>query len=483
MCISAPNSGPIQRWAATAALCLVAASCALGPDFERPAPPQVKSFLSEHEATGVPAQAPAAPASPHGAWWKPLGNPAIDALVDESLRRNPGLAASEASLRESRELLQAGYGALIPNLDLGASATRQLPSAFRTGTALPVPAYTLYSALASASYVVDVFGGARRQIEALGADVDASRESAAATRLALEGSVVSAAIAVSTFEEEEKSLQPLRAARAEELRLIRVEETAGLVPYSVVDTAVANLANAEAALQAVENEEAAARHQVAVFTGRYPGEFDAPLPRFGEIADAPLAPEIVPSMLVERRPDVLVAEAQWHAACAQVGVSTANLFPNVSLSASAGNANPDWSRLSGAQSRFWSAGVNLDLPVLQAYANWHRREAAIAAWDEAQAQYRSIVLNAFRQVADALQTRSHDGTILAIRVEQRDSARRTLAAARANYSAGRASHFDLLESEVAAAQAEVLYVDARAQYLQDEVALTLALGGTSEAAE
>ena len=191
--------------------------------------------------------------------------------------------------------------------------------------------------------------------------------------------------------------------------------------------------------------------------------------------DLPLS---LPSELVRQRPDILAAEARLHAASAEIGVATAALFPSLTLNGECtGTGTNQWSELGEQQGRFWSSNGALSVPVFQGGSAWYGRKAAIDAYQAAQADYRQVVLNGLQQVADALRALQHDAEALRAESDSAAAAREALQLTQANYRAGLADYLAVLTATNQLQTAQIGYVGAVAQRLQDTVALFVALGG------
>ncbi|HVN42139.1 MAG TPA: efflux transporter outer membrane subunit, partial [Steroidobacteraceae bacterium] len=332
-----PSTPRTPRLATTVtAVLLVCASCAVGPDFVRPSAPRVETYLpGTAPATTVVAEGRAqhfaSETTVPGEWWTLFGAAALDRSVSEALAGNQTLAAASANLRQSEDALRAGYGVYFPSVsaDLGASRQRATPA--RLGASGPSSIFNLFTLSGSVGYLLDVFGGARRQNEALGAEVDVQRNLARAAYVTLTANVVNASIARAAYRAQLIATRQLIEAATEQLGIAEAQAEAGTAPYTAVLSLRAQLAGLQASLAPLELHAQQADHLLSVLAGHPPTEWsppDIPLETFALPQDLPTA---LPSSLVRQRPDVLEAEARLHVASAEVGVATAQLFPTLTV--------------------------------------------------------------------------------------------------------------------------------------------------------
>ena len=460
-------------------LALTLAGCAVGPNFQRPAPPKVDSFAppAAAKAQSADAQRIVQGMDIPGQWWTLFHSEALDAIVRQALANNADVAAAEAALRQSRELLYAQRGALLPTVGLDLNATRARNSA----TIAPPLAdnssiYSLYTAQVSVSYAPDVFGGIRRQIEAAAARAEAQKFQTEAAYLALTSNVVQAALLESSLREQIAATREIIAAETRLLDLMRKQHDAGQISGADVAAQQTALAQAQQSLPPLEKQLAQQQDLLAVLGGRFPAEGPG---RTFEISDLTLPHDVpvgLPSALVERRPDIRAAEANLHAASAQVGIAAAARLPNITLTASGGSIAGDLAGLASSPNLFWTLAGGVTQPIFQGGALAHQQKAAQAGYDQARAQYRSTVLQAFQNVADALQALRVDDEALAAATEAERSGARSLAIAQKQVQLGEVSAVSVLNAEQAYRQASIALIQARAGRYTDTVALFQALG-------
>jgi NodT family efflux transporter outer membrane factor (OMF) lipoprotein len=471
---------------APALFALALAGCAVGPDFERPAPPSVQSYTD----TTLPAQTESTAGSAGAAqrfaagqaipaqWWTLFRSEALDGLIRQALADSPTLAAAQATLRQAQENLRAEVGVVSPRVDAGASAERQRFSPARIGQPnAPSTVFNLYNASVAVTYTFDVGGGWRRELEAMRAQVDYQDFQLWGAHLALTANIVTGAIREASLRAQRQALEEIEALQQKELDILEQQFRLGGARRTDVLRQRAQLVQTRAALPPVEKELALARHQLAVLAGRFPGQ--AGLPEF--TLDALELPEqlpvSLPSELVRQRPDILAAEALLHQASAQIGVATANLYPRITLSGSYGtlaNSAPD---LFGAGKGVWSVGASVLQPLFHGGELTARRRAAVAAYDQAAALYRETVLRAFQNVADALRALEIDARTLRLQTEAAAVARHTLELTQKEFRYGATNYLALLDAERQYQQTRISLVQSQAQRYADTAALFQALGG------
>lgn len=464
------------------ALMLALAGCAVGPKFASPEPPKVDRY----GVTPPPAEV-GAPDVPGGAvqklqagqavqekWWTAFGNAELDKRVEEALAHSPTLEAARASLKQSQEALRASKGAWFPAVDAAAGVSRVKESAASGGTGTP---FTLYNASVNVSYTIDLFGAVRRGVEL-------RRSQADYQGWLLEGASLSLASNVATASFREASLQEQIEATTEVVKLLQEQSDLAAKQYAIgvksqgdLLAVQSQLASAQAALAPQRQALAAVRNQLAVLLGRMPSEGGVQgggLDGYQLPAEVPLS---VPSELTRQRPDVLAAEAQLHAATAQAGLATANLFPQITLGGSYGSSATETRDLFKEPTTGWSLGLNLLQPVFHGGSLRAQKRAAEAGLDAASATYRASVLNAFRDVSDTLNALQYDAEALQAQSQAEQAASKSLDLVKASYRIGSASYLQLLDATRQWQQARIGFIQARAARLSDTAALYAALGG------
>jgi NodT family efflux transporter outer membrane factor (OMF) lipoprotein len=463
-------------------LSLLLAGCALGPNYTRPKAPAVSHYANGADpaetvsAHGV-AQRFAAGARIEADWWRLFDCEQLDSVIDAALRANPGLEAAQATLRQSQDNLRSGYGIFYPQAQAVAGATRQRFSPLKFGSGASPSIFNLFTLSASASYALDLFGGERRMIEGLHAQVDLQRATEQATWLALTANVVNTIVARAAYRAEVDATNELIELQRQQVGLSRVQASAGTAPYSNVLSLASQLAATQATIPQLEQRLAQSEDLLATLVGHVPAEWAPPDIGLAQLTLPEELPVSLPSQLVRQRPDVLLAEATAHSASANVGVATAALLPSLTLTGSYGANSTTAGQLTAAGGRAWDAGAGLTQPLFEGGTLWYRRKAALEEYRAAAALYRQVVLAAFAQVADTLRALEHDAAALRAQDEALEDARQALHLVQANYQAGLATYLEVLGADAQYHQAMINDLQTVALRYQDTVALYVALGG------
>jgi NodT family efflux transporter outer membrane factor (OMF) lipoprotein len=464
---------------ALAGLAALLCGCAVGPNFHTPAPPAAAVYAPG----GTPADLSADQRLHPGqmvdpAWWRAFGSADIDALVDEALRANPDLKSADAALRQARELLSAQRGAFWPTVGLDYEGQRAKTSAALSPvTADNASLYSLHTAEVDVSYAPDVFGAVRRATEAAKAGADAQRFQYDAARTSLITNVVTAAIQQAALRGQLDAAQRAVAAGRDILSFTRRQADLGALGQADVAAQETVLAQAEQAEPPLRKALAQQQTALAILLGREPGQGAPPAVSLDWIVLPTDLPLILPAQLVRQRPDVRAAEANLHAASAQVGVAVAARIPNISLSAAAGGAGLGLQDLLTHGDDFWTLTAGVTQPVFAGGALLHRQRAAEAALDQAKAQYKGTVLAALKAVADCLDALRIDAAALDTATTAEAAGRRGLDFAQRQLALGQVGALAARNAEQAYAQEEGSLVNARAARYTDTAALFQALGG------
>jgi len=476
------NRCVICAMALAAGLALLAGACVVGPDFKRPAPPTVGTYLPPEPAAPRP-ESPGPPESPAAEavqrvelgrqiparWWELFRCARLDDTLREAIAASNTLAAARATLAQAKEAVAAARAALYPQLDLGAGARRG-----KAGMGATANAFSLGP---TASYSLDAFGGTRRRVEQEAALADDQRYQLAAAYLTLTGDAVTTAIAIASTRLQIATVEDLIKNDQKNLSLVEREFNAGKVARSEVLTAAAQLEGDRTQLPSLHQQLSVSRHALAVLAGKAPAEGSPPDFEVAEFTLPDVLPASLPSELVRQRPDILAAEAQLHADSAAIGVATAQMYPSITLSASLVQESMALARLLAAASRTWSAGGSLDAPLYRGGALAAQRRAAVDAYDAQLAVYRQTILQAFGQVADVLSALEHDAELVSASRRALDIAASSLALQRSSYAAGKTSALQLIVAENTYSEARLGNVRAVSQRLADTAQLFIAVGG------
>ncbi len=464
---------------------LLLAACEVGPNFLRPAAPTVprytKSPLPKQTASadvvGGAAQHFIKDRDIPGAWWQLYRSAPLDQLITEALKSNPDLDAAQAALREAQENVYAGEGALFPTVSVNGSATRERISGASSGLPGFSPRLSVVTASLDISYAPDVFGGARREVESLRAQAQYQRFQLEATYLTLTSNVVTAAVTDAELRDEIAATQEIIDVESQQLRLMRHQLTLGATSGAAVLAQEAQLAQTRASLPPLQKQLALTRNQLAALTGRFPSEATTVAFNLATLHLPKTLPVSLPSNLVRQRPDVRAAEAQLHAASANIGVAVANELPQFSITGGYGSVASSFGRLFSPSAPVWNIGGSVLEKLFDGGELLHKRRAAVAAYDQAAALYRGVVLSAFQNVADALRALEFDAKALKSQAAAESAAKASLDIARRQFQIGAIDYLTLLNADRTYEQARINLVQAEANRFADTAALFQALGG------
>jgi len=461
-------------------------ACTMGPDFRSPDPPATGLYLAEDQPTNlVAANIPGGETQRivqnldiPGQWWAVFHLRPLNDLIERSLTANPDIHAAQAALRAAQFNARAQRATLFPTLQAGVGASQnQVSNVLSPPTASGDFIYSLFTVGFTISYTLDLFGANRRAIESLEALAEAQCFQLEAAYLSLASNVVAAAIQEASLRAQIEATQRIIAAQRETLDILRRQEGLGAVTGADVAQQEAALAQAEATLPPLQKALAQGRNLLATLSGRFPSV------RIGEhfeLSDLVLPPDLplsLPSQLVEQRPDIRAAEATLHSASAQVGVATANQFPQITLNAGFTPTSIVFNQLFLPGQLSSVAGASILQTIVDGGALAAKKRAAQAALEQADAQYRSTVLTAFRNVADVLRALEYDALALQAAVAAERASANSLTIARRRLELGDTTYVVVLAAELSYRQTLLARVQAQANRFTNTAALFQALGG------
>jgi len=458
-----------------AALLVLLAGCAAGPDYvkptiELPATWQVEAPWRESRPDD---------ASPKGAWWKRFADPQLDALQQQALARSPTLELAAARLAQSRAVLAGASAGVLPQLGLSERAVRQKISANRPLTNYNASNFATvqndFALSMAVNYEVDLAGRVQRQIEGARASAEQAGADAENTRLLLTTDLATAYFALRAVDAELNVLDRGIALQRRALELVRARHELGAATGLDVAQQQALLDTTLVQLDVLRRQRGLFEHAIATLTG-------TPAPGFALASDAretavPPIPIGVPSDVLERRPDVAAAERAMAAANAQIGVVRAAYFPSVTLGGGLGVDSRTLSTLFEAPSVLWSLGVS----AAQVLFDGGRLDASVdfarAGYAATQANYRRVVLQAMQEVEDGITGLAALERAAAQAEAATASASRVLSMATARYEGGASGYLEVITAQQAQLNSERQATQLRGQRLLTAVFLVKSLGG------
>jgi NodT family efflux transporter outer membrane factor (OMF) lipoprotein len=480
--MSRSNSRHARRAAAVwlgAVLAAGLSGCVAGPSFVAPAAPTASRYTADAPPTPSAGDTSLDSTLPQPQqWWTLLNSSRLDSTIRQALAANRSLDAARATLAEAQSNSDAAQSGRYPHVDLDAGAGRQKYGAAFLGPQ-HLPPFSYYSIGPAVSYTFDFAGGVRRTIEQQRAMTDYQQHELDAAALSVSGNVAMQALAAASARAQIDNLATLLADDRRNLQLVQDSFTEGAATRVDLLNAQSQLANDETLLPPLRRDLSVASHALSLLLGRTPADWSAPDFTLDEFALPARLPLTLPSELVHRRPDILAAEAQLHAATAAVGVASANLYPQIGLTASASLQANTLQTLFDASSAAGGVAGSLTQPLFDHGALRARQQAARDAMHGSLANYQQVVLRSFAQVADALEALDQDQELLSSEQGAVAIAAENLALTRESFSAGNSGVLQVLEAQRQNQQARIGLVHAQSQHLQDTVQLLLALGGQS----
>ncbi len=456
---------------------LLLAGCEVGPDFVTPAAPPVTGYLPGTSASGDGKQRVTALDIP-GQWWRTFRSRSLTALVERAIKQNADLQAAQAALRAARENGTAQRGVLYPQVNTGYNTTGGKASAdISPPLSNNSQYYSLTTAQVTVSYQPDIFGLNRRQVESADALARAQRFQVEATYLTLTSNVVLAALQEASIRAQIDATKQIIKIETDLLSVLRRQLSAGQVANADVLVQEAALAQAQQTLPVLDKQLGQQRDLLTALAGQYQNDAVAETFDLKSFKLPSALPVSLPSTLVEHRPDVRMAEANLQSASALIGVAEANRLPIVSLSAEFGQNPSNLVRLFSPSETFYTLAGNVAQTVFDGGTLLHKQKQAEAEFDQAYAQYRSAVIGAFQNVADALRAIQADARAEKAAQAAQTAAQKSLDISRQQLAFGAVSNIVLLTAQQTYLQSALVLVQAQASRFSDTVALFQALGG------
>lgn len=464
-------------WMLFSALALSA--CTVGPNFKPPPPPDTQGYAAAGDEPPPAEQRIALGARIEGDWWAQFHSTALDNLVKSALDNNQDIAAARARVAQAQEQVDAAHAALLPSLTFGTTAGRQ-----KYGKALfgpldfVIPPFTYYTVGPSISAPLDLFGADERALEERTAYEEYQKDELDAAYLSLTANIATQALIAAAARAQLDVVNDIIANDQRNVDLVQTALDDGLATRTQLLTAQTQLATDKTLLPQLRQEESSARHALAILVGRQPAQWAPPALTLSDFTLPSEIPASLPSELVHRRPDILAAEAQLHAASAAIGVATANLYPNVTLAGTLTQQALTPGNLFRGAAAAWSIAANLTEPLYDAGKLRAEQRAAVDGYQASLADYRQVILRSFGEVADGMQALANDTEQFNSQAAAAQTAATARDLVRRSYTVGNSGILDVLDAERSTAQAQLGVSRAQAQRLLDTARLYMALGGT-----
>jgi len=459
------------------------AGCTVGPNYQRPATPVPPAYAE------AAAQAATLDDSNLASWWHGFGDPELDRLVNRSIAQNLDVETAAARIREARAREAVAGAAALPQIDAQASASRQrisenaipVPPGAGSGGGgtfgLPGSEFSTFRVGFDASWEIDLFGRTRRSVEAARARTGAAVWNRRDVQVSVAAEAANAYLTLRTLQQRIAIAEAEVARQQRSLRLVGARVRGGLVTGQDLAQQRSQLATAQSAIPPLKAQADAQVHALGVLTGEVPEALIAELAPAAALPLAPAVPAGLPSDLLRRRPDIRAAERNLHAATADIGVATADLYPRFSLSAAPALVSTALASLLQWGSRSYSASASLDWPIFNGGRTRGNIAVANAQQEQALIAYRKTILTALQDVEDALSNVDNDGRQIASLDAAHNAAARAESIARSRYRGGLVTYSDVLQAQASRISLENQLIQARGSLAHDTVALFKALGG------
>jgi NodT family efflux transporter outer membrane factor (OMF) lipoprotein len=453
-------------------------SCAVGPDFVKPAAPTNQTYTSENNLKHFGSQHINQNKPVSAIWWHEFYSPELNSVMEQGTQNSYTLVSMQETLEQAKEMVNAEKGQLWPQISLDVAAGRQKYGVALFGPInISIPPYTYYEIGPSINYLLDVFGGTRRTIEKQQALAEYQANEFNAAYLSLTGNIAAGSLSIAIINAQIKTTKEIILDDKNNLNLINNAFRLGSATKTEVLSAQSQLTNDETLLPTLYQQLSVARDSLNILVGSIPANWQPPnfqLKNFKLPQELPLS---FPSELVHTRPDILASEAVLHAACADIGIATANLYPSITLSAATLQEALLPHNLFKASANAWSYLASLSAPLFNGGTLRAEKRAAIHAYQSAYANYQQVILKAFTQVSDVLHALKHDEEAVKLQNKAVITSRASLKLARMSYQDGSTGILEILDAERLYSQARLGYIKAQGQRYLDTVQLYLVLGG------
>jgi len=470
-------------------LSVAISACAVGPNFSPAPAPDVAGYVKGKLTSADPGKGP--PSIPgqrfitgadvSARWWAAFKSQPLNELVRQSVNHNPNLQAAEAAIKIAHYNALAQRGLFFPQVT-GNSTSQQIlvanPGQVPTiPTEGPQSQFSLVTNQLTVSFVPDIWGGNVRAVESLDAATEQQLFQLEAAYLTLTSNVVAAAIQEASLRGQIEATKRIIAIEKHLLEILKRQLNFGQAAQADVLAQDAALAQAEELLPPLDKQLAQQRDLLTALAGQYAADEVAQKFDLAHLKLPTNLPISLPSKLVDQRPDVRAAEANMHAASAQIGVAIAARLPNIVLSANGGSTSFNWATAFQPGTGFYTLGASLTAPIFDGFTLYNKQKAAEAALEQAEAQYRAAVITAFQNVADALRALQADARAIRAARRAEDAAKASLDIVQKQLNEGQVNQLAVLNAQQTYLTASVIRVQTEANRIADTAALFMALGG------
>ena len=465
---------------------LLVSGCTLGPDFKSPTPRLAEIYSESESSTSLSSVKPASGSAQtlilgkdiEAQWWMVFKSAKLTNLIKKALQNNPDLHSAFAALNKAQENTIAMQGSLFPALDLVTRSSQQKISGAQFGNPnYPGSTFAVSSGSVQVAYSLDVFGAIRRQIESFEAIEAYQRFQLEGAYLTIATNVVTTVIQEASLRAQMTATENIIQSQEQQISILKQQLALGSIAKTDVLSLQANLEKTRTSLPLLQQQLAKTRHKLTNLTGDTPDINLQSKFNLSELSLPENLPLSLPSKLVQQRPDVKAQESLLHDANAQIGVATAQLLPDFTISANLGTIATRAADLFVPGSLIWTVGGNIMQPIFHGGALIHKRKAVIAAYEQAAGQYKSTVLLALQNVADCLTALEFDAIALQTQDNALEVAEENLKLTKNQYTLGAINYLSLLNAEQNYQTVLLGQISAKTMRYTDTALLFQALGG------
>lgn len=448
---------------------LLLSACTVGPDYIKPAAPTVSSYTGGTELKYT--------SSISAEWWKTFQSPELNHVIGQGIKNSYTLESMQETLKQAQDNISAAKGQLLPQVDMTTGYGYEKYGLEATGSTETIPAFHYYSLGPSITWALDIFGGDKRSIEQQQALMQYQQQELHAAFLTLTGNIVTTAMTVAELNAKITSTQKIIREDRKNLQLAHKGVEIGAAIQNDIVIAQSQLSHDQTLLPPLQQQLSTAQGELNILVGAFPANWQPPRFELNDFVLPETLPLTLPSQLVHDRPDILAAEALLHAACAGVGVATANLYPQINLSANLTQEALAPGQLFNAASTTAGVVAGLTAPIFSGGTLRAQKSAAEHAYKATYANYQEVVVKAFVQVSNVLHALQYDQQNILAQQKALTSAKEALKLIRLGNEAGSTTQLEMVEAQRQYAQATLGYDQALAQRYRDTAQLYLALGG------
>ena len=448
---------------------LLLSACTVGPDYVPPKDPDVSNYTGEGNRKFI--------STISEEWWKSFQSPELNQVIQLGIKNNYSLQAMQETLKQAQDNVNATKGQLLPQASMAAGPGYEKYGVQATGETDAIPAFHYYSLGPSINWALDIFGGTKRSIEQQQALMHYQQQELHAAFLTLTGNIVTTSLRIAELNAKISSIQSIIHDDQKNLQLAQTSLEVGSSTEENKLLIQSQLSHDETLLAPLQQQLSATQGELNILVGAFPANWQAPEFELKNFVLPKALPLTLPSQLVHDRPDILAAESLLHAASAGVGVATANLYPQINLSATLTQQALSPGQLFDSSSTAASVFAGITAPIFSGGTLRAQKSAAEHAYKATYANYQEVVVRAFVQVSNVLHALQYDDQNIAAQKKALASAEASLKLARLGNDVGSSTELEILNAERLYADAKLGYDQAIAQQYQDVAQLYLALGG------